>query len=103
MDGGCRLVQQVNGLVRQEAVVYIAHRQGVGCFHCLGTEAYPVVLFQRRTQALEHLHGVLPVRLRDFDGLEAPLQGGVLFNVAAVFFRGGGSYYLHLAPAQGRL
>ena len=37
------------------------------------------------------------------DGLEAPLQGGVLLDVLAVLIEGGGADDLELAPAQGGL
>ena len=48
-------------------------------------------------------HTVLKGGLLHHHGLEAPLQGGVLFDVLAVLVEGGGADHLKLTPAQGGL
>ena len=53
--------------------------------------------------ALDDLHAVLDGGLLHDDGLEAPLQGGVLLDVLAVLVEGGGADDLELPPAQGGL
>ena len=53
--------------------------------------------------ASEDLQGALPVRLLHPHRLEAPLQGRVLFDVAAVLLQGGGSQHPDLSPAKGGL
>ena len=62
-----------------------------------------MVFFKACPHAFEHLQRALAVRLGDLDGLEAALQGGILFNVAAVLLGGRCADYLHLASAEGRL
>ena len=101
--GGPGLVEKVDGLVGQKAVVDIAHGEGAGGLHRGVGKAHAVVLFQRRAQGAKHLHRELHVRLAHLHGLEAPLKGRVLFNVAAVFLGRRGADDLHLAPAQGGL
>ena len=59
-------------------------------------------LFIVGRQTLQDLNRVLNGRLVDGDGLEAPLQSGVLFDGLAVFVEGGGADDLDLAPGKGR-
>ncbi|GMA18154.1 hypothetical protein GCM10025862_01750 [Arsenicicoccus piscis] len=54
-------------------------------------------------QALQDLDGVRQRRLGDLDGLEAPLQGGVLLDVLAVLVERGRADRLQLAAGQHRL
>ena len=101
----CRrsLIHQVYGLVRQKAVVDIADRQLIGCGQGFIQNFHIVVLFQRAPETAEHVHGLLPGRLRHLDRLKPALQRRVLFNMPAVFLRGSGANDLYLSPAQGRL
>ena len=102
MDGSRRLIQQVDGLIRQKAVVDIAHGKLIGRCQGLLIQADPMVLLQGGPQALEHFQGLLPARLRHLHRLEAPLQGRVLLDMAAVFLRRGGADDLHLpSPKSG--
>ena len=103
MDGSRRLIQQVDGLIRQKAVVDIAHGKLIGRCQGLLIQADPMVLLQGGPQALEHFHGLLPARLRHLHRLEAPLQGRVLLDMAAVFLRRGGTDDLHLPPPKSGL
>ena len=98
-----RLVEQVDGLVGEKAVVYIAHGQLVCGVYRVVADLQLVVLLQHGAQAAEHFEGLRPVRLRDMHGLKAALQRGVLLDVAAVLLRRRGSDYLHLAAAERRL
>ena len=101
MRGG--LVQEVYGLVRQEAVADVAGREAHGGAYGLVRDAQAVVGLERGAQGAEHALAVLRVRLRHVHGLEAALEGGVLFDVLAVFLGRGGADDLDLAPAQGGL
>ena len=47
--------------------------------------------------------GILHRRLRHHDRLEPALQGGILFDVLAVFIQGGGTDAVQLAAGQHRL
>jgi len=62
-----------------------------------------VVVLIPRAQPLEDLYGLVYGRLLDHYGLEAPLEGGVLFDVHLVFVQGGRTDALKLAARQGRL
>ena len=95
-----RLVEQVDGLVGEEAVVYIAHGQFVGGVYRVVADLQLMVLLQRGAQTAEHFKGLRPVRLRDVYGLKASLQRGGLLDVTAVFLRRRGADYLHLAAAK---
>ena len=97
---GCRLIEQVDGLVRQEAVVYIPHGELVGRAHRPGGEPDAVVPFKRCAHTAQHLHRLLAVGLADLHRLEAPFERGVLFDVPPVFLRRRRADYLHLAAAE---
>ena len=97
---GARLVDQVDGLVGQEAVGDVAVAE-----HDRGDEG--AVLDLHAVEDLEPLaqppqdgDGVLDRGLVDQHGLEAPLQGGVLLDVLAVLVEGGGADHVQLAAGQ---
>ena len=100
---GAGLVDEVNGLVGEEAVGDVplghGHRQAAH----LGGDGHEVEPLVVGGDALDDLHAVLDGGLLHHDGLEAPLQGGVLLDVLAVLGEGGGADDLDLAPAQGGL
>src|SRR4051794_6870507 len=100
---GTGLVDQVDRLVRQEAVgdVPVGQRRR-GDQGRVG-DADPVVRLVPVAQPLEDLDGVLQRRLTDLDGLEAALESGVLLQVLAVLVQRGGSDGLQLAAGQHRL
>ena len=100
---GAGLVDQVDRLVRQEAVgdVPVGQRRG-GHEGAVG-DADPVVRLVAVAQALEDLDGVLQRRLADLDGLEAALESGVLLQVLAVLVERGGADGLQLTAGQHRL
>ena len=53
--------------------------------------------------AVQDGNGFLRRGLVHGDGLEAPLEGGIAFNVLAVLIKRGGANHLHLAARQRRL
>ena len=99
-----RLVHQVDGLVGQEAVGDVAVRQ-IGRGHQGRVlDLDPLVMgFVARLQAAEDGDRVFDRRLADEDRLEAAFQGGVFFDVFAIFVERGGADAAQLAAGQGRL
>ena len=59
--------------------------------------------FVARLEAAEDGDRVFDVRLADEDRLEAPLQGGVFFDVLAIFVERRRADAAQLAAGQGRL
>ena len=80
-----RLVDQVDGLVGEEAVgdVALGKRHGHAA-HLVG-DLHAVEVLVVLADALENLHAVVKRWLGDGHGLEAAFQRGVLFDVLAVF------------------
>ena len=100
LDLGRRLVDQVNSLVGQKAVGDIAmaefsrsHDGRVGDLHAM-------VNFVFFLQPAQDGNGGFHRGLVHQDLLEAAFQGGVLFNVLAVFVQGGGTHAMQLATRQ---
>ena len=100
---GAGLVQEVDCLIRQEAVVDVAVRQACGRLERLVRVGDAVVRLVLVAQAAENLHGVVERRLIDLDRLEAALQGRVLLDVLAVLLQRGGTDGLQLTARQLRL
>src|SRR5215475_5507780 len=88
--GGC-LVDQVDGLVRQEAVGDVAVGELRGGLEGLVGDLHAVVLLVALAQALEDLHGLLGGGLLDLDLLETALERGVALQVLAVLVKRGGA------------
>ena len=99
-DHGAGLVDEVDGLVGEEAVGDIAVGQGGGGDDGAVLDLDAVVHLVPLLQAAEDGDGVLHRGLGDHDGLEAPLQGGVLLDILAVLVEGGGADAVQLAPGQ---
>lgn len=110
---GARLVHEVDGLVRQEAVADVAVGQFGRCHQCVVGEADLVVGLVGVPQALQDLDGLLDRRLGHHDGLETALQRGVLLDVLAVLvdgrraddvqFTAGQRRFEHVAGVHGAL
>jgi len=99
-DEGAGLVHEVDGLVRQETVGDVAVREN-GCRHeGVVLDPDPVVDLESLAQAPEDGDRVLNGRRFDQDGLEPPLQGGVLFQVLAILVQGRGPDAVQFAPGQ---
>ncbi len=88
-DGG--LVDQVDGLVRQEAVRHIAGRKLGRGFEGLIRDDQVVVLLVHLADALEDLDRLFHGGLIHHDRLEAAFQGGIGFDMFAIFIQRGGA------------
>ena len=100
---GGGLVHQVDGLVGQKALGQIAHRQVHRRLQRPVGDGQAVVALVPAPQSPEDVQGLVPAGLPDSDGLKAPLQGGVLFDILPVLVDGGGPDDLNLPPGQGGL
>ena len=91
LDGkrGCRFIDEVNGLVGQEAVGDVAVRERRSGYDRRVLDADVVVCLIALTQAAEDGDGVFDVGLADVDDLEAALERGVLLDVLAVLVERG--------------
>ena len=98
-----RLVHQVDGLVGQEPIGDVAVRQHGRGHHRRVLDAHAVVVLVPLAQPAEDRDRVLHRGLIDHDGLEAPLEGGVLFDVLLVLVERGRADAVQLAAGQGRL
>ena len=97
---GAGLVDQVDRLVRQEAVVDVAVGQGGRSDDRAVGDGHAVVRLVAVAQTLEDLDGVLDRRLADLHRLEPALECGVLLDVLAVLVEGGGTDGLQLTAGQ---
>ena len=97
------LVDQVDRLVRQEAVGDVADRQVGGGLERLVGDLELVVLLVALADAVQDLDRLLERRLLDHDRLEAALQGGVPLDVLAVLVERGRADALQLAARERRL
>ena len=87
---GASLVDDVDGLVGQEAVLHVAGGERDGGLDGLVSVTHVVVLLVALLQAADDGQRVLGRGLADVDRLEAALEGGVLLDVLAVLLGGGG-------------
>jgi hypothetical protein len=96
-------VEHSHGLVGQLAAVDVA----VGQAHRLDdgpvADTHLEVPLHQRDHAAQHVRGHGFGRLLDLHDLEAPCQGGVLFEIFLVLAPGGGRHGTQLAARQGRL
>ncbi|KAF5070698.1 hypothetical protein DSECCO2_220090 [anaerobic digester metagenome] len=100
---GTGLVNQVDGLVRQETVRNIPLGEQHRLTQNAVAEFHAVERLILRSKPLQNLDGILDRRLVHRHRLEAPLQRRVLFDGLAVLGKGGGSNHLNLAPGKGGL
>ena len=100
---GAGLVQQVDGLIGQEAVGDVPLRQ----FDHVGDHgvrhADAVVLLVVDADAFQHLDGIGDGRLLDFNGLETALQRSIFLDIFAVLGKSGRTDDLHLPAGEGGL
>ena len=100
LDLGASLVDQVDGLVRQETIGDVAGGEGGGGDQRVVGDAHAMVglvIFAQTTQDGDRF---IDRRLVNHDTLETALQGGVLFDVLAVFVEGCGADAVQLAARQ---
>ena len=100
---GRRLIQQIQGLVRQEIAAEISRRHADRRRNGILADFQTVMLFQTRTQSPQDLQGLRLAGLFHPDAAEPPLQSGVLLDALSVFLLGGGPDNLNPPPPQGRL
>ena len=96
-------VHKVDGFVRQEAVVDVTvgkhrRRNKRRIFN-----AHAMMNFVTFTQATQNGNGVFYTRLFYQNGLEATLQGTVLFNVLTIFVQGGCTNATQFTTSKHRL
>src|SRR3954452_17702918 len=105
LDGhaGGGLVDQVDGLVGQEAVRDVAVAQRGGGDQRGVRDGHAVVGLVALLEPAQDGDGVLDGRLADVDRLEAALQRGVLLDVLLVLVERGGADGAQLAAGQHRL
>src|SRR5207245_1770303 len=99
----CGLVDEVDRLVRQEAVGYVAAGEFARRAQRLVGDLHLVVSLVAVAQALEDLDRLVDAGLLDADLLEAPLQRRVALQVLAVLLERRGADRLQLAAGQRRL
>ena len=97
------LVDQIDGLVRQEAGGDVAIGQRRGGHQCGVGDPHAVVHLVAVLQPAQDADGVLDRRLADEHLLEAALQRGVLLDVLAVLVERGRTDQPQLAAGQHRL
>ena len=88
---GTGLVNEVDGLIGQEAILNVAVGKVRGGLDSTLRIAHMVVLLVARLERGQDLDRVLDARLLDIDGLEATLEGRVLGEVLAEFLGRGGA------------
>src|SRR5262249_10622673 len=100
LDARARFVQQINGLVRQEAVRNVAVRVIDGVLDGLVHVASGWELLIALLDAVNDLDRLLFARRRNLHGLEAPLQRAVLLDRLAIFARRGCADALDLSARK---
>ena len=103
IDVGAGLVNEVDGLIRQEAVGNVALAEQDSLTAHLIADDDAVVFLIVRGDAAQDLHAVLDRRFIDRDRLETALKRGVLFDMLAVLGEGRGADDLDLASGKGGL
>ena len=90
-SAGTGLVDKVDGLIGQEAILDVAVGKVRGGLDSTLRIAHMVVLLVARLERGQDLDCVLDARLLDIDGLEATLEGRVLGEVLAELLGRGGA------------
>ena len=90
-SAGTGLVNEVDGLIGQEAILDVAVGKVRGGLDSTLRIAHMVVLLVARLERGQDLDRVLDARLLDIDGLEATLEGRVLGEVLAELLGRGGT------------
>ncbi len=93
-------VQDVDGFVGAGPFRHEAVRQDDGCFEGVVGDGDGVVALEARPPRDQHLPRLHGVELFDGDGLEPPLQRGIVADPAIVFFAGRGADHANVAAHQ---
>jgi hypothetical protein len=99
---GGTFIHQVDGLVGQKAIADIAIRQGRGRHDGGVQNAHTVVYLILFLEAPQNGNGILDTGFLHHHGLKPPFQGGILFDMPAVFIDGSGADTPQGSPGQGR-
>src|SRR6266849_6024876 len=102
-DTGRRLVDQVDGLVRQRSIADITVAEDRRSVDGGIADGHTVVLLVQRLDTVEDVDGLGQRRLVDVHRLEAALERGVLLDVLAVLVERGRPDALDLTARQRRL
>jgi len=102
-DAAGGLVHQVDRLVRQEAVLDITVGKLRGRNQRAVGDVHPVVQLVFFLEPAQDADRVLHARLVDINGLETPLQRGILLDIFLVFVERGCTDTVQLSAAQRRL
>ncbi len=100
---GSRLIDQVDRLVGQPAVVQVALREVDRRRQRLIRYHNAVMMLIERPDSFQYLNGLLRRRFLDRHRLEAPLQSRVLLDIFPVFVGGRRADQLNLASRERRL
>ena len=98
---GCRLVDEIDSLVRQEPVGDVPIRKGHRGDSGIVLNSYAVVNLVFFFDSPEDGNGVLDRRFQDHYRLKPPLQGAVLLDVFPVFIEGRCPDAMKFTPRQG--
>ena len=98
-----RLINQVNGFVRQETIGDVAVRERGGSHQRGVLDAHAVVDFVALFEPAQDGNGGFDARLAHIDRLEAAFQGRVFLDVLAIFIQRGGADGAKFAPRKLRL
>ena len=99
-SAGTGLVNEVDGLIGQEAILDVAVGKVRGSLDSTLRIAHMVMLLVARLERGQDLDRVLDARLLDIDGLEATLESRVLGEVLAEFLGRGGADNLEGAARE---
>ncbi|CAI8161959.1 MAG: Uncharacterised protein [Synechococcus sp. CC9902] len=100
---GPGFVDQIDGLVRQEAVGDVAVSESGGRHQRFVGDLEAVMLLVTLAKTPQNFDRVVDRGFAHIDGLEATLQSGIPFDVLAVFIEGCCSDALKFTPCQSRL
>ena len=100
---GCSLIDQVDGLVGQEAVTDVTLAELNGSDDGVILDAHLVVVLVFLLQTTQDGNGAFLVGFIDHDNLETTLQGLVLLEVLLVLVEGRGADAAQFSTSQGRL
>ena len=96
-----RLIDQINGFVRQAAIADVAVGETVGGLNGLIGDVDAVVQLVALLQAAQNFEAQLQIRLPDHHLLEAAVEGRILFHREPVILWRGGTDAAQIATGEG--